>query len=104
MNHLSRSAIGGAALLLAVPGLLAAQTDPSGDNSPEPALEARLADQSLLLDVLRYDDGFVAVGQRGHVLLSDDGRSWTQADRVPVQSTLTRIEREGPAALGGGAR
>ncbi|MBY6204046.1 hypothetical protein [Halomonas denitrificans] len=99
MNHLSRSAIGGAALLLAVPGLLFAQDDATGDaageNTPEPALEARLADQSLLLDILRYDDRFVAVGQRGHVLLSDDGRTWSQADRVPVQSTLTRIEREG---------
>ncbi len=86
-------------MLLAVPGFLVAQDnasdEPARDNNPEPALEARLADQSLLLDVIRYDDGFVAVGQRGHVLLSDDGRSWSQADRVPVQSTLTRIEREG---------
>ncbi|NKI36508.1 hypothetical protein HFP89_15160 [Wenzhouxiangella sp. XN79A] len=62
---------------------------------PEPALEARLADESLLLDLTRFNGGFVAVGQRGHVLLSDDGRTWTQADQVPVQSTLTRIAREG---------
>lgn len=62
---------------------------------PKSAIPARLADQSLVLDLVRNDDGYVAVGERGHVLLSDDGRSWTQAAEVPVQSTLTRVEAHG---------
>ncbi|MES2264646.1 MAG: YCF48-related protein [Pseudomonadota bacterium] len=32
----------------------------------------------------------VAAGQRGHILYSDDGRRWTQAD-VPVSSDLTAL-------------
>ncbi|MFO7762944.1 MAG: hypothetical protein R6V61_04355 [Wenzhouxiangellaceae bacterium] len=62
---------------------------------PKPAIQARLADESLLLDVIRADEGFVAVGSRGHVLLSADGRDWRQAASVPVQATLTRVTRVG---------
>jgi photosystem II stability/assembly factor-like uncharacterized protein len=91
MKHLSCLFLGIALALCAGP--LAAQDGEAFE--PEPALEARLADQSLLLDVIRFNGGFVAVGQRGHVLLSDDGEVWTQADQVPVQSTLTRVAREG---------
>jgi photosystem II stability/assembly factor-like uncharacterized protein len=91
MNHLSSLLF--FFLLVASPVALLAQE--GSDYAPEPALEARLAAESLLLDVTRYNGGFVAVGQRGHVLLSDDGQTWTQADQVPVQATLTRIEQEG---------
>ncbi|GAB4170829.1 MAG: YCF48-related protein [Wenzhouxiangellaceae bacterium] len=61
---------------------------------PQPALKARLADRSLLLDVIQFNGsqpGYVAVGERGHVLLSQDGRRWHQADNVPVRSMLTRL-------------
>ena len=58
---------------------------------PQPAIQAKLADQSLLLDVIRYNGSYVAVGERGHVLLSDDGQIWRQAERVPVSSNLTRV-------------
>ncbi|MEW9796888.1 WD40/YVTN/BNR-like repeat-containing protein [Alteromonas sp. CYL-A6] len=51
------------------------------------AFQAPLVKKSLLLDV--DASGFVVmVGERGHVLLSDDGDTFTQAD-VPTQSTLT---------------
>lgn len=46
---------------------------------------------SLILDVTRSDNGFVAVGERGHVLVSKDGQQWTQADHVPTRSTLTSV-------------
>jgi photosystem II stability/assembly factor-like uncharacterized protein len=71
---------------------LAAQDDPP---EPKPAIEAPLADESLMLDVVAYEGGFVAVGSRGHVLLSDDGREWRLAQSVPVQSTLTRVTHLG---------
>jgi len=60
-----------------------------------PAVQAPLADESLLLDVIPYEGGFVAVGQRGHVLLSGDGHEWRQAQQVPTRTTLTRVTRYG---------
>lgn len=62
---------------------------------PEPAIQARLADQSLLLDVMSAESGLVAVGSRGHVLLSENGLDWRQAASVPVQAALTRVTRYG---------
>ena len=51
---------------------------------------APLAAQSLLLDVARAGDRLVAVGERGHVLYSDDdGKTWTQSDAVPSRTMLT---------------
>jgi photosystem II stability/assembly factor-like uncharacterized protein len=51
----------------------------------------RLATKSILLDIARVDDRFVAVGERGHVVYSDDGENWLQADAVPTRSTLTTV-------------
>lgn len=59
-------------------------------SEPRPAFQARLADRALVLDIVRAGDRLVAVGERGHVLYSDDGRDWVQAE-VPVQATLTRV-------------
>lgn len=50
-----------------------------------------LVDQSLLLDVIAHGDGYVAVGERGHVLLSGDGLEWNQAEVVPTRATLTTV-------------
>jgi len=52
---------------------------------------AALASHSLLLDVARAGSRLVAVGDRGHVLLSDDeGRNWHQAV-VPTRAMLTGV-------------
>ena len=52
----------------------------------------RLAADSILLDIIHTSDGpFVAVGERGHVVLSGDGAEWTQAEAVPTRSTLTVV-------------
>ena len=37
----------------------------------------------------------VAVGERGHVLRSEDGATWEQAEVVPTQVTLTTVESRG---------
>jgi photosystem II stability/assembly factor-like uncharacterized protein len=51
-----------------------------------------LASESLLLDVTRTAQGrLVAVGERGHILWSDDGEDWNQAEHVPTRSTLTTV-------------
>jgi photosystem II stability/assembly factor-like uncharacterized protein len=49
-----------------------------------------LASKSLLLDVARSGTRYIAVGARGDVLLSDDGRAWRQVD-VPTRATLTAV-------------
>jgi len=57
-----------------------------------PALMSDLAPESLLNDVTRAGDRIVAVGERGHVIYSDDeGQTWTQAE-VPVSVTLTAVD------------
>lgn len=56
-----------------------------------PAAPSLLASRALLCGLARAGQRIVAVGQRGHVLTSDDGgRSWTQAE-VPVSSDLVAV-------------
>lgn len=53
---------------------------------------ARIA-AALFLAVTRAGPRLVAVGERGFVLLSDDGgRQWRQAREVPVSVTLTNVQ------------
>jgi photosystem II stability/assembly factor-like uncharacterized protein len=60
----------------------------AADVSSEPA---PLAAKSLLLDVARAGDRLVAVGDRGHVLLSDDeGATWRQVI-TPTRAMLTGV-------------
>lgn len=48
--------------------------------------------KSMVLDVARAGKRIVAVGERGHVLLSDDGgATFRQAQAVPVDLTLTAV-------------
>jgi len=55
------------------------------------AQPTRLAQSSLLLSIVTVGKRLVAVGERGHILLSDDnGASWRQA-KVPTSSALTAV-------------
>ncbi|MDE0330766.1 MAG: YCF48-related protein [Nitrospinae bacterium] len=64
---------------------------PFGAANAQPAVEARLAPKSLLLDGASAGARLVVVGERGHVLVSADGGvSWKQA-RVPVRALLTAV-------------
>jgi photosystem II stability/assembly factor-like uncharacterized protein len=59
-----------------------------------PARSTELAPASLLNDVTRAgdDERLIAVGERGHIIYSDDGgANWTQAS-VPVSVTLTGVD------------
>lgn len=76
--------------VVAAPVWLAAQ-DPAPEGA-ESALIKPLALESLLLDADAAGQHVVAVGERGHVLLSDDGGdSWRQAAEVPTRVTLTAV-------------
>ena len=57
----------------------------------ETSVIAPLATRSLLLDAQRVENIMVAVGERGHILISEDnGDSWKQA-QVPTKATLTGV-------------
>ncbi|WP_165839991.1 WD40/YVTN/BNR-like repeat-containing protein [Motiliproteus coralliicola] len=56
-----------------------------------PAQFSAAASQSLLLDIVNRSGRLIAVGERGHILFSDDqGLSWRQAE-VPTRSHLNAI-------------
>lgn len=65
-----------------------------------PAETMPLASRSLTLAIARAGDRLVAVGERGHVLLSDDnGKGWRQAP-APANATLTAIAFAGDGRTG----
>ncbi len=74
-----------------------------------PALMAQEAEQApragkgLTLNLTQLQDGrYIAVGERGHILLSDDqGQSWQQAP-VPTRATLTAVARSNGRVFAGG--
>lgn len=75
----------------------AAQEVKSGVDRP--ATASAKASRSLLLDSSRAGQRIITVGDRGHILWSDDeGKTWAQA-KVPVSVMLTAVhfpnEREG---------
>lgn len=73
------------------PHVAQAQLDPH-DSANQPAEVVPLASTSLLLDLAQAGDRLVAVGERGHVLLSDDrGATWRQAKSVPTRTMLTAV-------------
>jgi photosystem II stability/assembly factor-like uncharacterized protein len=79
-------AVGGVA-----PSVAQAQLDPH-DSANKPAEIEPLAANSLLLDLAIAGERLVAVGERGHVLLSDDkGATWRQAKSVPTRVMLTAV-------------
>jgi len=81
------------ALLIAAGSVVAtSQETPAADFSKI----APLAPRSLLLDGVRAGERMVVVGERGHVLLSDDrGASWRQVV-VPTRATLTAVHFPSP--------
>jgi photosystem II stability/assembly factor-like uncharacterized protein len=65
------------------------------DSSRLPSEKMPLAPSSMLLDITSNGTRSIAVGERGHVVLSDDGTNWRQAEHVPTRSTLTAVTAKG---------
>ncbi len=58
---------------------------------PQAAYQLPLADKSLLTDIISVPGNkLVAIGERGHILLSADAAQWQQA-AVPVQANLNSV-------------
>jgi len=63
----------------------------AAEPQPERSVVAPLAGRSLLLDAARAGNRLVVVGDRGHVLVSDDeGKNWRQV-QVPTRAMLTGV-------------
>lgn len=79
-------------LLLAALGSMAgSQRALADDVLDRPARPSALADKRQITAIARAGQRLVAVGQRGHVVVSDDGgRQWSQA-AVPVGVDLTAV-------------
>ncbi|MBV8063049.1 MAG: hypothetical protein JOY51_05605 [Nevskia sp.] len=90
---LAAAALAAAALLQPA---LAQQQDDSDDVVTDttlvqvPSQPAARAPDALLLDLARAGSSWVAVGQRGIILLSADGKQWQQVP-TPADTTLTRV-------------
>ncbi len=86
-NWISAWPSGWVAVLLLCTGLAKPAAQPVDGN----AIPARLAKRSLLLDVHGRGERVLAVGERGHILLSTDGgKNWRQV-AAPTRRTLTGV-------------
>src|SRR5438445_5082851 len=57
-----------------------------------PAAKSPRAAQSMLIAVTKTSAGvWIAVGRRGHILLSPDAKTWRQARSVPVSTDLVSV-------------
>lgn len=112
MSPKLRQALAASAALLLVPVLLlgselsraqddsaaAADEGSGGEEAAAPAVPVKprpaeillRAPLRLTLDVVNTGKHLVAVGERGHILVSNNGRDWAQVP-VPVQATLTAV-------------
>jgi photosystem II stability/assembly factor-like uncharacterized protein len=78
-------------LCVAGAGMHSAIAAPFQDVLDVPAKQSALASKSLLNGVTNAGRRVVAVGQRGHIVYSDDsGKTWRQA-KVPVSSDLVAV-------------
>ena len=57
---------------------------------PRPAEQMPLAARTLLLGIVNSGKHLIAVGDRGHIVASNDGVNWAQVE-VPVRATLTDV-------------
>src|SRR6187551_3881496 len=92
MRHRARLALVAALVTVGIASSVThAQLDPH-DSANKPAEIEPLAAGSLLLDLAVAGNRLVAVGERGHVLISDDqGATWRQAESVPTRVMLTAV-------------
>lgn len=72
-----------------------AATPSIADPLDRPAEIMPLAKRALVLGIAQAGNRYIAVGERGQILLSDDGNAWTQSANVPLRSTLTALTAVG---------
>ncbi len=70
-------------------GLTSVTASGQEDALAEGALVSPLASKSLLLDLNQVGNKLIAVGERGHILISEDNATTWKQVQVPVRVTLT---------------
>ena len=70
--------------------VIASMLLPLSVQADDTSIIAILADQSMLLDGASSEGLMTVVGERGHVLISSDGKDWQQV-AVPTRTTLTGV-------------
>jgi photosystem II stability/assembly factor-like uncharacterized protein len=88
--------------IVLIQGLLVQNAKAETGMDVEYAEHMPLATESMLLDITRAGNTLVAVGERGHVVISTDGESWEQVEVVPTRSTLTSVFSVGDRLWAGG--
>ena len=63
---------------------------PASVQADDDSFMAKLAGHSMLLDGVSIDGLMAVVGERGHILISTDGKQWQQV-AVPTRQTLTGV-------------
>jgi photosystem II stability/assembly factor-like uncharacterized protein len=71
---------------------------PPDDPAILPAETRPLVPHALLLDVCDAANRGIAVGERGHILISESRRDWRQIENVPTRATLTAVTAVGDKA------
>jgi len=92
-RHLPHRRVLGISTLLLTAALGGTPVQAANDNDRlrTPPLSSEMAARSLLLDITPVGDRLLSVGERGHVLYSDNGGlNWQQAE-VPLGVTLTAV-------------
>ena len=91
MNIYKWMVLAALALAVALPFTRQVVAGEFADTLDTPALHSNLAVQGPLTGLASAGERLVVVGQRGHILYSDDaGRRWQQAE-VPVSSDLVAV-------------
>lgn len=88
--------------ILFVEGLLVQKVTAETSMDVKYAEHMPLVTESMLLDITRAGNVFVAVGERGHIVRSTDGENWQQVEVVPTRSTLTSVFSFGERLWAGG--
>ncbi|QBF27759.1 hypothetical protein EXN22_19455 [Pseudomonas tructae] len=84
-------ALAASGLLVLAMGLWTGTVEAAASETPDYSTPSDKAQKSLLLDVAKAGSRLVTVGDRGHILFSDDqGKTWTQA-KVPTRQLLTAV-------------
>jgi photosystem II stability/assembly factor-like uncharacterized protein len=102
--RLPPGAVTALALGIAVIGIVVSQAPDStgAANANDPAYATAetmpLATRSLILDIANGPERAIAVGERGHVLVSESRREWRQVEGVPTRATLTAVTAIGAHA------
>ncbi len=90
LRRLSFAILVGAALIALGP-LATSAGEGVSDPLHRPAMISKMAEKGLLLSIATAGKRLVSVGERGHILISDDnGVSWRQV-QAPVSVTLTSV-------------